>query len=71
MASSPITSWQMEREKVEAVIRFYFIFLSSKITMDDDWSHKVKRSLLLGRKALTNLDSIKKAETSLCQQRSI
>ena len=58
MASSPISSWQMEGDRVEAVIRFYFIFLSSKITMDDDWSHEVKRHLLLGRKAMTNLDSI-------------
>jgi len=47
------------------------IFLSSKITADGDCSHEIKRRLLLGRKAMTNLDSILKAETLLCQQRSI
>ena len=58
MASGPIISWQTEREKVEAVRNF--IFLGSKITVDDDCSHEIKRHLLLGRKAMTNLDSILK-----------
>ena len=56
MASGPIISWQVEREKVEAVIDF--IFLGSKITVDGDCSHEIKRCLLHGRKAMTNLDSI-------------
>ena len=56
MASSPITSWQKEGEKVEAVTDF--IFLGSKITADGDCGHEIKRHLLLGRKAVTNLDSI-------------
>ena len=59
MASSPITSWQIDGEKVEAVTAF--IFLGSKITVDGDCSHEVKRCLLLGRKAMTNLDSILKS----------
>ena len=59
MASSPITSMQIGREKVETVTDF--IFLGSKITTDGDCSHKIKRHLLLGRKALTNLDSILKS----------
>ena len=54
MASGPITSWQIEGEKVEAVTDF--IFLGSKITADGDCNHKIKRCLLLGRKAMTNLD---------------
>ena len=58
IASGPITSWQIEGEKVEAVTDF--IFLGSKITADGDCSHEIKRCLLLGRKAMTNLDSIKK-----------
>ena len=65
-ASDPNTSWQTEVEKVETVTDF--IFSGSKITMDGDFSHEIKRCLLLGRKAMTNLDSI---ETLLCQQRSI
>ena len=65
MASSPIPSWQIDRETME------FIFLGSKITADGDCRHEIKRRLLLGRKAMTNLDSILKAETLLCQQRSI
>ena len=69
MASSPITSWQIDGETVE--IPADFIFLSSKITGDDDCSHEIKRHLLLGRKVMTNLDSILKAKTLLCQQRSI
>ena len=66
MASSPITSWQINGETVETVADF--IFLGSKITADGDCSHEIKRHLLLGRKAMTNLDSILKAETLLCQQ---
>ena len=56
MAFGPITSWQIDGETVA-----YFIFLGSKITADDDYSHKIKRSLLLGRKSMTNLDSILKS----------
>ena len=59
MASSPITSWQIDRETVETVTDF--IFLGSKITADGDCSHEIKRHLLLGRKVLTNLDSILKS----------
>ena len=69
MTSDPITSWQIDGGKVETVKDF--LFLSSKITEDGDCSHEIKRHLLLGGKAMTNLDSILKAETSLCQQRSI
>ena len=58
MASGPITSWQIEEEKVEAVTDFSF--LTSKITMDSDCSYGIKRCLLLGRRAMTNLDSILK-----------
>ena len=58
MASGPITSWHIEGEKVEAVTDF--IFLCSKITVDDDFSHEIKRCLLLGRKVVTNGDSILK-----------
>ena len=56
MASGPIASWKIERGKVETVADF--IFLGSKITLDGDCSHEIKRHLLLGRKAMTNLDSI-------------
>ena len=56
MAPGPITSWQIEGEKVETATDF--IFLGSKITVDGDSSHEIKRRLLLGRKAMTNLDSI-------------
>ena len=56
MASSPITSWEIDGETVETVSDF--IFLGSKITADGDGSHKIKRHLLLGRKVMTNLDSI-------------
>ena len=59
MASSPITSWQIDGETVETVTDF--IFLGSKITADGDCSHEIKRHLLRGRKALTNLDSILKS----------
>ena len=69
MASGPITSWEIDRETVETVSDF--IFWGSKITADGDFSHEIKRHLLLGRKVMTNLDSISKAETLLCQQRSV
>ena len=69
MASGPIISWQIDRETMETVTDF--IFLGSKITADGDCSHEIKRCLLLGRKAMTNQDSILKAVTLLCQQRSI
>ena len=59
MASSPITSWQIDGEIMETVTDF--IFLGSKITADGDYSHKIKRCLVLGRKAMTNLDSILKS----------
>ena len=59
MASGPITSWQIDRETVETVTDF--IFGSSKITADGDWSFEIKRHLLLGRKVMTNLDSIFKS----------
>jgi len=66
--SGPITSWQIDREKRETVRDF--IFVGSKITADGDCSHEIKRCLLAGRKVMTNLDSILKAETLLFQQRS-
>ena len=56
MASGPITSWQIDGETMEIVTDF--IFLGSKITANDDYSHEIKRHLLLGRKAMTNLDSV-------------
>ena len=59
MASNPITSWQIAGETMETVTDF--IFLGSKITADGDWSHEIKRCLLLQRKAMTNLDSILKS----------
>ena len=59
MASSPITSWQIDGEKVETVS--HFIFLGSKINVDSDCSYKIKRCLLLGRIAMTNLDSVLKS----------
>ena len=59
MASGPITSWQIDQETVETMTDF--IFLGSKITADGDCSHEIKRHLLLGRKAMTNLDSILKS----------
>ena len=69
MASSPITSWEIDGETGETVETVSdFIFLGSKITEDGDCSHEIKRRLLLGRKVMTNLDSILKAETVLCQQ---
>ena len=69
MASGPITSWQIDGEKLEMVTDF--ISLGSKITADGDCSCEIKRCLLLGRKAMTNLDSILKSRDILCQQRSV
>ena len=66
MASSPITSWQIPGETMETM----FIFLGSQITAHGDCSHEIKRCLLLGRKAMTNLDSIL-AEMLPCQQKSV
>ena len=69
MVSGPITSWQIDGETMETMADF--ILGGSKITADGDCSHEIKRCLLLGRNVMTNLDSILKAETLLCQQRSI
>ena len=71
MASSPITSWQIEGETMGSVTDF--IFLGSKITADGDCSHEIKRRLLLGRKVMTNLDSILKSRdiTSLTKVRLV
>ena len=66
MASGPITSWQIDGETESD-----FILGGSRITADSDCSHEIKRHLLLGRKVMTNLDSISKPETLLCQQRSV
>ena len=63
MASCPITSWQIDGETMETVL----IFLGSKITVDGDCSHEIKRSLLLGRKAMTNLDSRLKSRDNTLQ----
>ena len=60
MASGPITSWKIEGEEVEAVTDF--LFLGSKITVDGDCSYEIRRQLLLGRKVMTNLDSVLKNE---------
>ena len=64
MASGPITSWQIYGEAMETVTDF--IFLGSKITEDGDCSHEIKRHLLLGRKTVTNLDSILKSRDIIC-----
>ena len=74
MASSPITSWQIEGEKLKTVT--HFIFLVSKITADSDCSHEIKRHLLLGKKVMTNLDSILKSRditlpTKVCVVKTI
>ena len=70
MAFGPITSWQIAGETMETVIDF--IFLGFKITADGDCSHEIKRHLFLGRKVMTNLDSILKSrDTLICQQRSV
>ena len=66
MASGPITSWEIDGETVSD-----FIFLGSKITTDGDCSQEIKRHLLLGRKVMSNLDSIFKSRDTTCQQRSI
>ena len=74
MASGPITSWQIDGETVKTVLEF--IFLGSKITADGDCSHEIKRSLLLGRKIITKLDSIFKSRditlpTKVCLVRAL
>ena len=69
IASGPITSWKIDGETVETVADF--IFLSPKIAADGDCSHEIKRRLLLGRKVMTNLDSIFKSRDITLQQRSI
>ena len=69
MVSGPIASWQIDGETMETVKDF--IFGGCKITADGSCSHEIKRRLLLGRKVMTNLGSILKAETLLCQQRSV
>ena len=74
MASGPITLWQIEGEKVETVTDF--IFLHSKITVDVDCSHEIKRLLLLGRKAMTNLNSVLKSRaitllTKVCTVKAV
>ena len=69
MASSPIISWQIEGEKVEAVTDF--LFLGSNITTDDDCSHEIRRRLLLGRKAMTNLDRMLKSKDIALPPKSI
>ena len=69
MASGPVTSWQIEGEKVKTASDF--IFLGSKINADNDCSHEIKRCLLLGRKVMTNLDSTLKSRDITFQQRSV
>ena len=69
IASGLITSWQIDREIVETMAEF--IFLGSKITADSDCSPDIKRYLLLGRKVMTNLDSMFKSRDITCQQRSV
>ena len=69
MASCPVSSWQIEGEKVEVVTDF--LFLGSKITVDGDSSHEIRRLLFLGRKAMINLDSVLKAETLLTKVRIV
>ena len=66
MTSGPTTSWEIDGETVETVSD-----VGSKITADGDCSHEIKRCLLFGRKVMTNLDSYSKAETLLCQQKSV
>ena len=69
MVSNPIISWQIDGETMETVIDF--IFLGSKITADSDYSHEIKRHLLLGRKAMINLDSISKSKDSTLLRKSV
>ena len=64
MASGLITSWQIDGKTMETVTDF--IFGDSKITADSDWSHEIRRRLVLGRKAMTNLDSILKSRDIIC-----
>ena len=72
MASGPITSWQINGETVETVADFIYLFIfGSKITADGDFSHEIKRHLLLGRKVMTNLDSILKSRDITLPTRSI
>ena len=68
MASGPITSWPIDGEIMETVT--HFIFLGSKITADGDCSYGIERFLLLGRKAMSNLDSVLKSRDIICQQKS-
>ena len=67
LASGPITSWQIDGQKMETVTDF--IFLGSKITADGDYSHEIQKCLLLGRKFMTNIDSILKSRDIILQQR--
>ena len=69
MTSGPIASWQIEREKVEIVTDF--LFLGSEITADTDCSHDIRRQLLLGRKAMTNLDGVLKSRDISLSTKSI
>ena len=69
MASSPITAWQIVGENVEIVTDF--LFFGSKITVDGNCSHEIRRQLFLGREAMTNLESVLKAETLLLRQSSV
>ena len=69
MASGPINSWVIDEKTVETVPDV--MFWGSKITADGDCSHEIKRHLLFGRKVMTNLDSVLKTETLLCQKRSV
>ena len=69
IASGPITPCELDRKTVETVSDF--MLWGSKITADDDYSHEIKRHLPLGRKVMNNLDNMLKAETLLCQQKSI
>ena len=66
MASGPITPWQINGKTMETMTDF--IFLGSKITADGDWGHKIKRCLILGRKAMTNIDSIYKSRHHLANK---
>ena len=68
MASGPITSWPIDGEIMETVT--HFIFLGSKITADGDCCYEIERCLLLGRKAMSNLDSVLKTRDIICQQKS-
>ena len=69
MASVPITSWQIDGEKLETVTNF--IFLGSKITVDGESSHEIKRCLLFGRKAMTNLDNVLKSRHQFSKKKPV